>query len=262
MKQPRPEVAYPAEEAEYRVLDDRVTETEPQVLKAGDQFAVFDRWGDMLVNDPAAKGLFRRDTRHLSRWELRLFGARPLLLSSGNRSAVALTTDLANPDYYTDGEVGLGHNTIHIARTKFLAGDSCFELIRVRNFSLEEQRVSLTLSFEADFRDIFEVRGHARAARGRRAGVAASPSGPTVSSSSTRLGTAPRPPPPCAWSRRPVGWRTGRRATTSAFPRRGRGRSWSRSAALARHVSTRAKASRSCSVARRRPRKLTAGRPR
>lgn len=158
--------AYGAEDAEYRVLEASTTEPEPQVLKCGDHFAVFDRWGDILPGDPAAKGLFRRDTRYVSRWELRLFGARPLLLRSGNRSATTLTTDLANPDFYRAGTLRLAHNTLHVARTKFMCGSACFERIRVRNFTLAPQQVALSLAFEADFRDVFEVRGHARAARG------------------------------------------------------------------------------------------------
>lgn len=159
------EDAYGAEDAEYRVIDDSVTETEPQVLKVGDQFAVFDRWGDILPTDPAAKGLFRRDTRYLSRWELRLFGVRPLLLSAGNPDATTLTTDLANPDCRV-GDEWIQHNTLHLSRTKFMSGAACLERIRIRNYSLARKRVSLTLCFEADFKDIFEVRGHPRAARG------------------------------------------------------------------------------------------------
>lgn len=157
--------AYGAEDAEYRVID-TATETEPQVLKAGEQFAVFDRWGDILPEDPAAKGLFRRDTRYLSRWELRLFGVRPLLLSAGNPDAATLTTDLTNPDCHI-GERWLQHNTLHVSRVKFMTGTSCLERIRIHSYSLVPQPIAVSLHFEADFRDIFEVRGHPAGARGR-----------------------------------------------------------------------------------------------
>ena len=146
--------------------EQHATVAEAMVFKADEQFAVFDRWGDMLPGDPESKGLFRRDTRHLSRWELRLFGARPLLMSSRNRDPTLLTFDLTNPDYYRSDGSRVEHNLLHIHRKKFLTPSACFEQIRVRNFSMVPQRVALSLCFEADFRDIFEVRGHSRAARG------------------------------------------------------------------------------------------------
>ncbi len=166
MRDEEPDARYAAEEAEYRVIDDSAPETESLVLKTGDQFAVFDRWGDILPFDNSGKGVYRRDTRQLSRWELRLFGARPLLMNSGNRSPTALMIDLTNPDYEREDGTRVEHNLLHIGRTKFMSGASCFERIRARNFSQDRQHVSLSIGFGADFRDIFEVRGRVRTARG------------------------------------------------------------------------------------------------
>jgi glycogen debranching enzyme len=157
---------YAAEEAEYRVIDESVPEMESLVLKSGDQFAVFDRWGDILPSETSGKGLYRRDTRQLSRWELRLFGARPLLMHSGNRNPTTLMIDLTNPDYLREDGMRVEHNLLHIGRTKFMSGASCLERLRAHNFSQERQHVSLSIGFDADFHDIFEVRGRARAARG------------------------------------------------------------------------------------------------
>ena len=45
------------------------------------------------------EGLFYRDTRYLSRFELRIEGRRPLLLSSAAlEDKAALVVDLTNPD--------------------------------------------------------------------------------------------------------------------------------------------------------------------
>jgi|SRR3954452_12857587 glycogen debranching enzyme len=59
-----------------------LAELEPRTLKHGDSFAVFDRYGGILRSERSPQGLFHRDTRYLSRLELRIDGKRPLLLSS------------------------------------------------------------------------------------------------------------------------------------------------------------------------------------
>ena len=51
-------------------------------LKHGDAFAVLDSFGDIGATPDTPEGLFYRDTRFLSRFELRIEGKRPLLLGS------------------------------------------------------------------------------------------------------------------------------------------------------------------------------------
>ncbi|HEY1215274.1 MAG TPA: glycogen debranching N-terminal domain-containing protein, partial [Bryobacteraceae bacterium] len=53
-----------------------------RVLLHGDTFAVFDQYGDSQPYWSGEQGLFYKDTRFLSKLELRICGARPLLLSS------------------------------------------------------------------------------------------------------------------------------------------------------------------------------------
>src|SRR5207244_8521693 len=55
----------------------------------------------------------------------------------------------------------------HVNRLKFIWDSACFERILVRNFDLTAHTVMLGINFEADFVDLFEVRGHARAERGQ-----------------------------------------------------------------------------------------------
>ena len=56
----------------------------------------------MAISGPfkdTAEGLFYRDTRYLSHYELRIEGKRPLLLSSVmHEDKAALSVDLTNPD--------------------------------------------------------------------------------------------------------------------------------------------------------------------
>ena len=56
---------------------------------------------------------------------------------------------------------------------KFLLGTTCFERIRVRRFGPCGQVIPIEISFDADFADLFEVRGARRAKRGTRSVVRA-----------------------------------------------------------------------------------------
>ena len=143
-------------------------ERRPRTLKHGDTFAVFDHTGDALWGPGSPEGIFHRDTRHLSHLCLKIEGVRPMLLSSALRDDNAtLTCDLANPDIHDEaGEVVLPHDLIHIRRTRLLWNATCYERVLVRNFDTVLRRLTLEIAFDADFTDIFEVRGTTRERRG------------------------------------------------------------------------------------------------
>jgi glycogen debranching enzyme len=144
-------------------LQERRTRT----LKHGDTFAVFDQRGDIGGEPGNSEGLYHRDTRILSQFQLLLEEARPLLLSSMTQDDNAVfSADLSNPDLLVDGEIALRREQIHLHRIKFVWEGTCYERVLVRNFSDLPLSVRLTFRFAADFADLFEVRGERRAARG------------------------------------------------------------------------------------------------
>jgi glycogen debranching enzyme len=144
------------------LADDRT-----RVLKYGKMFAVFNRFGDLEALGPLQFGIFCAETRHLSRWTLRVSGQEPMLLSSTIREHNGfLAVDLSNADQTAGGKLELPRGTIHVFRCKFLERGCCYEQIRVLNYGLETLQASLSLQFEADFADIFEVRGTPRQRRG------------------------------------------------------------------------------------------------
>ncbi|MGK6317302.1 amylo-alpha-1,6-glucosidase [Neorhizobium sp. DT-125] len=144
-------------------------ERRPRTLKHADTFAVFDHNGDVLSGPGSPEGLFHRDTRYLSHLYLTINGKRPMLLSSILRDDNAtLTCDLTNPDLFDDTEkLVLGHDLIHLRRSRFLWNARCHERLSVRNYDDRPQHVRIEIAFWADFADLFEVRGTARARRGR-----------------------------------------------------------------------------------------------
>lgn len=136
-----------------------------RTLKHGDTFSLVDGAGD--IRPGSADGLYHLDTRHLSRFELRLNGVKPILLSSTLRDDnAALTCDLTNPELAGREGSGIHSDSLHVRRVQFLWESTLHERIRVRNFGSRPVRIGLELGFEADFADIFEVRGTPRARRG------------------------------------------------------------------------------------------------
>ncbi len=138
-----------------------------RTLKSDDTFAVFDYGGDFLATPGSTNGLYHRDTRHLSRFDLTLGGARPLLLSSSLADDnVTLTSDLSNASVTDLADTPLDYGQIHLQRSTFLWRGACHERLLLRNFSTARRRLRLQFRFEADFADLFEVRGMRRARRG------------------------------------------------------------------------------------------------
>ena len=137
-------------------------------MKHGDTFGLFDHYGDIVPHDGSSEGLYHHDTRFLSGFQVLINDRRPLLLSSTVQDNNAyLTADLTNPDFIIDGQLQLPRDTIHIVRSKMLWQGQAHERLAIRNFGDRTHPIRLTLLFESDFADLFEVRGHRRSARGR-----------------------------------------------------------------------------------------------
>ncbi len=139
-------------------------------LKHNDLFAVFDQQGNCNGGADGPDGLFYKDTRFLSKLMLGLGGVVPLQLGSVLLDDNgAMVVDLTNADLHSNsGRVWLQRDTVHLSRFKFLESDAAFERIRLRAYNPIGQPVPLELNFDADFADLFEVRGQHRAARGER----------------------------------------------------------------------------------------------
>jgi glycogen debranching enzyme len=151
------------------VASSSLTEEHVEVLKQGDTFGLFDRYGDIHSLRTGSQGLYHEGTRFLSRFELTMNGERPLLLSSTvTEKNVLLNVDLMNPDITHEGQVEVTRGALHLSRTRFLWQGRCFERLRIHNYSLLTIPVRLSISVDADFADLFEVRGTKRNRRGRR----------------------------------------------------------------------------------------------
>ena len=136
-------------------------------LKHDDTFIVLDSHGDIGASAGGPDGLFNADTRYLARLEMVLDDMQPLLLGSNLRDDnSALTVDLTNCDVYRNGRLALQKDTLHIVRSIFLWRGSFYQRIGLQNHGDLPASFDLTLLFDNDFADLFEVRGEKRPRRG------------------------------------------------------------------------------------------------
>src|SRR5262245_20421170 len=138
-----------------------------RTLKHGDSFIVVDAHGDIGASSGGPDGLFHADTRFLSRFEILINGMQLLLLGSNLRDDNAvLKVDLTNPDIFFDKRLILEKDTLHIDRTIFLWRGTAFQRLALRNYGARAVNLAVSLSYDSDFADLFEVRGTRRARRG------------------------------------------------------------------------------------------------
>lgn len=134
-------------------------------LKDGDTFVVADAFGNVLGK---GDGLFRNDTRILSRFELTLGGLPPSLLSASiSADNVYFTAHMTNRPLPLLGGQSAPEGVLHVERLRFLRNERLHERVTCVNYSDRDVSVPISLRFGADFRDMFEVRGSRRSARGR-----------------------------------------------------------------------------------------------
>lgn len=134
-------------------------------IKHDGLFMLSDRFGDVVPDDGAALGMYFRDTRFLSRWELRIDDRRPLFLhaEADRNYSMLVETTLPNEHITPDGKRKV--ENLQVSRHRWLEGGMS-EQVRLNNFGMEPRRVRVELRFAADFLDLFEVRGVIRDKRG------------------------------------------------------------------------------------------------
>lgn len=133
---------------------------EAMVIKDSDLYFLCERDGQVPLGDGHGLGLYYRDCRFLSGYELRLEGARlePLAASAadGFRSIFQLT----NPTIGSPGN-GLSRERIGVRWRHLIhaEGAALEDEIAVQNYDTEVHQLKLTFTLHADFRDVFIIRG-------------------------------------------------------------------------------------------------------
>lgn len=135
-----------------------------QTIKHDAVFLLSDRYGDIYESE-SALGLYFRDTRFLSEWQLHVDGRRPLFLHSEADRNYSMLVETTLPVEEIDhaGKHVVGN--LQISRHRWLES-GMREVIRFTNFGLSSRAIQIDLTFAADFLDLFEVRGLVPNARG------------------------------------------------------------------------------------------------
>ncbi|MDX2169445.1 MAG: amylo-alpha-1,6-glucosidase [Deltaproteobacteria bacterium] len=139
------------------------------VLNHGDSFAIVTESGDCPLSGREPFGVCHAGTRFVDRFELRVNGVAPLLLSAEvTADGSEQISYLTNADERRGDELVAQRDTVALERRKALCDGTLFETLTAHNYGAVPFQLQLALLFAADFADIFELRGMERRRRGRR----------------------------------------------------------------------------------------------
>ncbi len=121
---------------------------------------VSDEMGDIPAGNTKGLGLYFSDTRFLSAYEFRLNRLQPLLLSASVEESYVATFQMVNPVLLLEeGKRRIPQQSLSIRRSRFIYG-GLHERIGVQNCGREPVEIECSLRVDADFRDMFDVRGY------------------------------------------------------------------------------------------------------
>ena len=123
--------------------------------------------GDIQPPSAPDVGFFHLDTRFLSHLELRIDNHRAVVLSSSTEKTYASKIELTTGNITLRDSFDLPENTVHIRREQLLSRDIFYDYFSFENFNLKPVTFTVDMIFDADFVDVFQVRGVARKAHGQ-----------------------------------------------------------------------------------------------
>ena len=153
------------EHREFQVLGPRKVDN--LTLIDGKTFLSTRTSGDIAPPGAPDVGFFHEDTRFLSFMELRVGGVRTVLLSSNTEKTFLSQIELTTSDIHLRESFDLPENTIHIRREQMLSAGVLFERISFSNFNLNPVKFTVEVEYDADFVDVFQVRGMVRETHGQ-----------------------------------------------------------------------------------------------
>ncbi|NUP11256.1 MAG: amylo-alpha-1,6-glucosidase [Polyangiaceae bacterium] len=137
----------------------------PLVRARGSMFLVTTREGNVTPRGARELGLFDRDTRFLSHYEMRVQSLDMVYLSDEVSGDSVNQVDLMLASGEESAFLDDPANFVHIRRRQML-DDVFVEELSFTNYLGRELSFEVVISFGADFADMFEVRGAKRARRG------------------------------------------------------------------------------------------------
>ncbi|MBI2392069.1 MAG: amylo-alpha-1,6-glucosidase [Deltaproteobacteria bacterium] len=135
------------------------------VRARGGSFLVTNLQGNVAPAGARELGLFDGDTRYLSFYELRVGSGDVVYLSAETSVSPYNQIDLMLSGLEREAVLGDPQNFLHIRRRQLL-DDGFMEDLAFTNYLRREVTLDVRIGFDADFADMFEVRGLKRPRRG------------------------------------------------------------------------------------------------
>lgn len=150
-------------EGEARVIEDI---RDALIIREDGLFLLTDPDGDIPLNNDSGFGLYHNDTRYLSGWDLSLIGVEPIVLLSTAELGFGQEQVMTNPELINERGETLPSGSLEIRRQRVI-DQSVIESVRLTNYAFVPLALTLQYEFDADFADIFELRGVSRRKHGR-----------------------------------------------------------------------------------------------
>jgi glycogen debranching enzyme len=120
---------------------------------------------DGRVQPEAEHGLFARDTRFVSGWDLRVNGVRPVLLNSSQIEFYSSRFEFTN-DPFSDDMGPVERQTLSIRVDRTIWG-GIHEDLDIVNYGRRQVRLTIEVEVGSDFADVFDVRSGDLVRRGQ-----------------------------------------------------------------------------------------------
>src|SRR5919109_1826619 len=156
---------YPEPKAAFQSLEPRKVNN--LTLVEGKTFLSTTVAGDISPAGAPDVGFFHDDTRFLSQLELRIGGHRAVVLSSSTEKTFSSQIELTTGNITLRDTFDLPENTIHIRREQLLVANAFYDRLTFENFNFAPVDFVVELNMDADFVDVFQVRGCARHTSGQ-----------------------------------------------------------------------------------------------
>lgn len=141
-----------------------------RVIKENDLFFLTDDKGNIPKENDYGLGLYTKDTRYLSKFDIKINGQDPILLSSSADENYMAKILLTNPHMEEEGELILWRESVEIERKRLIYDGVLYETLQVKNYYPKSVEFEISVHVDADFTDMFIVRGFQSGEVGSRTG--------------------------------------------------------------------------------------------
>ena len=140
------------------------------VIKNENVFFLTKQDGTIPLRGDHGFGLYYHDCRYLSGYEVKMANAEPNVLVANAAKGFAAVLELTNPEIPVDGSENIQIGEIGAKWERVIdAGEkTLYDVFTFNNYGRKHAKFEMSFTFQADFKDIFDIRGLLNAQPGDR----------------------------------------------------------------------------------------------